>query len=168
MTTVVMDITRIEALHLRNLVAQFVDLLDQGDGQDPALARLTPDAYPDDVEASREFRGLTRADLLRRRTDDAGALLADLAAAGDVTDPASLDPEDALTEIVIVLDADRSAAWLRTLAALRLVLASRLGVVVEDDRPADDPRFGIYDWLGYRLDGLVRAVDEAVDGSAAS
>ncbi|MFT4305797.1 MAG: DUF2017 family protein [Microbacterium sp.] len=159
MTTVVMDITRIEALHLRGMVAQFVDLLAAADERDPAVARLTPDPYPDDAEASREFRGLTRADLLRRRADDAGVLLADLAAAGDATDPASLEAEEALAEIVIVLDADGVAAWLRTLAALRLVLASRLGVVAEDDRPEDDPRFGIYDWIGYRLDGLVRAVD---------
>ena len=51
-------------------------------------------------------------------------------------------------------------AWLRTLAAIRLVLASRLGIEVAEDHDPDDPRFGIYDWLGYRLDGLVAAVDD--------
>ena len=58
------------------------------------------------------------------------------------------------------LDPEDLQAWLRTLAALRLVLASRLGITTEDDHDGDDPRFGIYDWLGFRLDGLVRAADE--------
>jgi len=54
-------------------------------------------------------------------------------------------------------------AWLRTLAAVRLVLATRLGIGDADEHLDGDPRFGIYDWLGYRLDGLVRAMsgDEA-------
>ena len=43
------------------------------------------------------------------------------------------------------------------LAAIRLVLATRLGIRSEEDHDEDDPRFGIYDWLGYRLDGLVQA-----------
>ncbi len=166
MTTVVMDITRIEALHLRDLVAQFVELLLSDDEQDPAVTRLTPNPYPDDADAAQEFRELTRSDLLRRRAEDAGAVLADLAVVGDISDISALGPEEQVEEVVIVLDADRSASWLRTLAALRLVLASRLGVVTEDDHDADDPRFGIYEWLGYRMDGLVRAVDAVSDASA--
>lgn len=35
----------------------------------------------------------------------------------------------------------------------------RLGIVEAEDHDSDDPRFGIYDWLGYRLDGLVGALD---------
>ena len=58
---------------------------------------------------------------------------------------------------------------MRTLTAIRLVIASRLGIEDEDDRDEDDPRFGVYDWLGYRLEGLhagVRAVirDGPADG----
>ena len=56
----------------------------------------------------------------------------------------------------IRLDPDEVQAWLRTLAAIRLVLATRLGIEGADDHDEDDPRFGIYDWLGYRLDGLVQ------------
>ena len=39
-------------------------------------------------------------------------------------------------------------------------LATRLGVAEADDHDSADPRFGIYDWLGYRLDGLVGALDD--------
>jgi hypothetical protein len=159
-----MEITRIEALHLRELVAQFVDLLAEADDDDPAIARMTPNAYPDDPDASREFRSVTQPELLRRRTDDAGTVLADLTVAGDVADTTLLPMEDAIAELVIVLEPDRATSWLRTLTALRLVLASRLDIVTEDDIDPEDPRFGVYEWLGYRLDGLVRTID----GSATS
>ena len=56
---------------------------------------------------------------------------------------------------------------MRTLAAVRLVVASRLGIETEDDdaeaRADDDEdgRFGVYDWLGFRLDGIVQALDDS-------
>ncbi|MFE7845064.1 DUF2017 family protein [Microbacterium sp. NPDC057407] len=155
---VAMEITRLEAAHLAGLVTQFAELVDgavTSDG-DPAIRRLAPDAY-DDPAAAREFRELTESDLLDRRRDDAAAVLASLADAAEIPD----DPADpALLENVLIrLDAAAVGSWLRTLAAIRLVLASRLGVEKADDHDAGDPRFGIYDWLGYRLDGLVRAID---------
>ena len=64
---------------------------------------------------------------------------------------------DPASTIELMLSAPEAAAWLRTLAALRLVLASRLGIRTEDDHDPEDPRFGVYDWLGYRLELLVRA-----------
>lgn len=38
----------------------------------------------------------------------------------------------------------------------------RLGVFdgAPDDGAEEDPRFGVYEWLGYRLDGLVAVVDD--------
>ena len=159
MTTVIMEITRIEALHVRQLVAQFVELLGESTRDDPAVARLTPVAYPDDPEAAREFRSLTADDMLRRRADDAGVVIADLAVAGDDGDPAELTTADAVAELTIVLDQEHTGSWLRTLGAVRLVLASRLGIESESDGDEDDPRFGVYEWLGYRLDALVRAAD---------
>ena len=76
---------------------------------------------------------------------------------GSITDPS----DAALLEVMLLrLDPEDLRAWLRTLAALRLVLASRLGIKTEDDHDDASPRFGIYDWLGFRLDGLVRAADE--------
>lgn len=155
---VAIEITRLEAAHLAGLVTQFADLVDGADTADgdPAIRRLAPDAYDDPV-AAREFRDLTESDLLDRRRDDAASVLASLADAADIPD----DPDDPalLENVTIRLDGVAIGAWLRTLAAIRLVLASRLGVENADDHDAGDPRFGIYDWLGYRLDGLVRAID---------
>lgn len=155
---VVLELSRIEAAHLARLVVQFGELLQDSisDDGDPAIARLVPAAY-DDEEAAREFRRLTEADLLDRRRDDAARVLASL---GDsATLPEDLDDPALLEQVQIRLDPLTARAWLRTLAAIRLVLASRLGIEVAEDHDADDPRFGIYDWLGYRLDGLVAAVD---------
>ncbi|WP_159500107.1 DUF2017 family protein [Microbacterium sp. 18062] len=157
--SVVLELTRIEAVHLRGLVDQFVGLLaDTTDATaDPAVSRLVPSAYPDDEDAAAQFRSATQSDLLLRRTDDAAAVLADLTVAGDIGPPQEMATTDALVELTIVLDRERTGAWLRTLAAVRLVLASRLGIVSEDDHDPDDPRYGVYEWLGYRLDGLSRA-----------
>jgi hypothetical protein len=160
--TVVLDLTLIEAAHLAGLVDQFRELLsDRPSGvpasDDPAIARLVPDGYPDDDAASREFRALTEGDLLRRRAEDAVLVLEDLSPDGSPVTTEGVDPEHLASPLVISLDHDHLSAWLRTLAAIRLVLASRLGIDHEDDHDEDDPRFGIYDWLGYRLDGLVAA-----------
>lgn len=154
-----MDLTRLEAVHLRGLVNQFLDLLiSSGDAaDDPAIARLTPNAYPDDESASAQFRAAAQPELLRRRTEDAGVVLADLTIAGDVTDPQQLSPAEAVTDLTILLDRSRTVSWMRTLAAVRLVLAARLGITAEGDGDPDDPRFGVYEWLGYRLDVLTRA-----------
>lgn len=156
---VVLELSRIEAAHLARLVGQFVDLLRDSitDHKDPAIARLVPAAYEDEAAAS-EFRRLTEADLLDRRRDDAERVLASL---GDsATLPEDLDDPALLDQVEVRLDPLSARAWLRTLAAIRLVLASRLGIEVPGDHDPDDPRFGIYDWLGYRLDGLVAAVDD--------
>lgn len=160
---VVLEMTRVEGLHLAAIVMQFAGLLSAdptqsiGESLDPALARLMPDAYPDDADASREFRNVTQRDLLDRRGHDVGVVLRGLPA--DDADIASLSETEALEPVTVALDAEALAAWLRTLAAVRLVLASRLGIEGEDDHDAEDPRFGIYDWLGYRLEGLLQAAD---------
>lgn len=157
--TVAMEITRLEAAHLASLVGQFTELLRESapeDG-DPALARLVPAAYSDDAEAAREFRALTQSDLLDRRAADAAVVLASLQDAARIPD----DPDDPalLEQVEIRLEYPAAQAWLRTLAAVRLVLATRLGIDADDDHDIADPRFGIYDWVGYRLDGLVAALD---------
>jgi hypothetical protein len=160
MTTpvVVIELARLEAAHLIGIVGQFVELVTDTlpEHGDPAIDRLVPPAYADEDDA-REFRSLTEADLLDRRRTDAGVVLASLADAADIPE----DPDDpALLETVEVpLDAQTVQAWLRTLAAVRLVLATRLGIARPEDHDSEDPRFGIYDWLGYRLDGLIAAVD---------
>ncbi|MCP2636724.1 DUF2017 domain-containing protein [Microbacterium sp. HD4P20] len=155
---IVVELARLEAAHLAGIVGQFLDLVADTapEAGDPAIGRLVPPAYADAADA-REFRDLTQAHLLDRRRTDAGLVLASLAGAAEIPD----DPEDpALMEPVEVrLDPDAAQAWLRTLAAVRLVLATRLEITGPQDYDPDDPRFGIYEWLGYRLDGLVAALD---------
>ncbi|TDN92733.1 DUF2017 family protein [Microbacterium sp. BK668] len=161
---VVLELSRLEATHLAGLVTQFAELLDEtGDGlpDDPAVLRIVPDGYSGDPAAAQEFRELTQRELLERRSTDAAAVLADLAHVIAIpADTAVTADDDTLLETALVrLDADGLQAWLRTLAAIRLVLASRLGITSEEDHDDEDPRFGVYDWIGYRLDGLVRAAD---------
>lgn len=157
---IALDMTRIEAAHLAGLVTQFAELVEDSAAaaSDPAIGRLVPDAYADDPDAAREFRDLTEEDLLARRRSDAGLVLAGLRDAAVIPD----DPEDPrlVESAEIRLEPAEVQAWLRTLAAIRLVLASRLRIEGPDDHDEDDPRFGIYDWLGYRLHGLVTALDD--------
>ena len=157
--TVVLELTRMEAAHLAGLVTQFAELLEDADSTvgDPAIARLVPDAYADDSEAAQEFRDMTERDLLDRRRQDAGEVLSTLSEPAELPDDAE-PGDDVLMELVeLRLEPEALQAWLRCLAAIRLVLATRLEIRSEDDHDVDDPRFGIYEWLGYRLDGLVQA-----------
>ena len=151
MTHVILTLTRVEAAHLTNLVGQFQDLVTEPAG-DPGLERLTPDVYPDDAEASSEFRQVTRADLLGRRAHDAATVSNDLAHVEDAGVADALSPVD-----VSIADLE---PWLRTLSALRLVLAGRLGIADGAEHEEDDPAYGLYEWLGYRLEGLVQAAEQ--------
>lgn len=161
MTTAVrMELSLLEAAHLTELIEQFAELVDDGAHDDPAIARLVPDAYRDDPDAAAEFRRLTQDDLLDRRRDEAAVVLATLQREGAALHPADLDRVDAESALVVELDAAAVDAWLRTLAAVRLVLSARLGIVDADDHDSRDPRFGVYDWLGYRLEGLLQAIDD--------
>lgn len=157
---VVLELARLEAAHLTDLIEQFATLLDSGVGDDPVMARLVPDAYRDDAEATAELRRLTEDDLLQRRRDDVRDVLATLQVDGASLRIADIEDDTATAAMTVPLDESQSAAWLRTLAALRLVLASRLEITDEGDHDETDPRFGVYDWIGYRLEGLLQALDD--------
>ncbi|WP_433677287.1 DUF2017 family protein [Microbacterium gorillae] len=140
---------------LSDLLSQFIEVLEQGSAaDDPALARLSPSVYSDDEDSSREFRRLTEADSIARRQADATVVADALAHADGVSGqhPA-----------VIPLGANTTPAWMRTLAGLRLVLASRLGLAVGGPAPGgviSEPEqnsavYGIYEWLGYLLEQVV-------------
>ena len=169
----ILTISRLEAQQLADLVAQFSELLephavadaDASDAaHDPALARLAPNPYPDDDEAAAEFHEATRHDLLERRQHDALRVLADLAPSFASGDPHAKNPTIAPQDdtIDLAIEGDAGWAWMRTLTAIRLVIATRLGISAEDDDhdPGDD-RFAVYDWIGFRLDGIVRALETA-------
>lgn len=109
---------------------------------DPALARLLPDAYRNDGEASSEHRRLTELGLVDRKISNAQLVVSSLA-----TDPVELGP-------------DAAQAWLRTLTDLRLTLAARLQIVDDgDDGTGDDAMFSVYDWLGYLQGTLLNAIE---------
>lgn len=150
----------VEGMHLAGLVDDLITVIasadDAGYTADPAVARLTPDPYPDDDTASADFMTATRDDLLQRRIADAMTVRSGL--------DAFIDREgSSLEQIDVLIPHTEIDSWLRTLTALRLVIASRLGIVADapDHDPADS-RYGVYDWLAFRLDGLV-AVADALD-----
>jgi hypothetical protein len=151
----------IEAQHLAELVDEFtVVIAAADDAPDPAVARLTPAPYPDDAGASAEFAAATRDDLLDRRTADAAVVRRALDPFVDSEEDAL--PQDLPEQIDIRIRRGEVDAWLRTLTTLRLIIATRLGITSDDEHDEDDPRFGVYDWLAYRLDGLV-AIADAMD-----
>jgi Domain of unknown function (DUF2017) len=121
---------------------------------DPALRRLLPDAYPDDAEATEEFRRYTDATLRDGMNTDLHAVRESLLEIG-ANGHASLDDELA-------------QAWLRVLNRVRLVLAVRLEIENANDHEAlaaidaDDPRTGpflLFEWVGYLLSDLLNALN---------
>lgn len=117
---------------------------------DPALARLFPDAYSDDDEASGEFRRFTERSLREARLAHATTVLATLERSGDK----------------LTLSGPEAQAWLGTLNDLRLTLGSRLGVTEENHQllrqlPDEHPAaavYHLYDWLSYLQETLVRSL----------
>lgn len=154
---IVLSLAVLEGVQIARLVDDFRDLLADRAGDDPAVRRLTPNAYPSDPDAARSFAESTRDDLLDRRLADAVIVRTDLAPFDVEIEPLSEDELMAPRDLVIA--ADEIDAWLRTLTAIRLVIAERLGITTED-HVSDDGRGGIYDWLGYRLEVLIQAADE--------
>ena len=99
---------------------------------DPALARLFPDAYSNDQVASSDFLRYTQADQAIAKCEAASIVAIDIddADAGWVTVPP-----------------DHIEAWMKTLTNLRLVLAERLG----DERDND----AVYFWCGWMLESML-------------
>ena len=119
--------------------------------EDPALARLLPDAYGDDPAAATEFRRYTEGDLRAGKRAHAGTVLASLAPLAGQGGR-------------LVLDRDEADAWLGCLNDLRLVLGTRLEVTEETERhvDADDPRayaLELYSWLGWLQESLLTCLD---------
>ena len=117
----------------------------------PALARLFPDAYGDADEAS-EFRRLTEPDLREGKRAAARQVLGMLQ---------GYTEGDELS-----LDAEQARVWLGAVNDIRLVLAVWLDIEDDDDNPFDriqegDERYEImvmYQWLGAVLEWLVEAL----------
>jgi hypothetical protein len=175
--------TAFEADLLRSLAAQLIELLRNESAteeissdsledmldfsgpthvpEDPVLARLFPNAYPDDPEAAGEFRRYTEGTLRDSKARAAVEVIETLEEAGLPVELA----EDGLV-VDVELDAEATGTWLRSFTDIRLALATRLGIEDDDEDywaalPDDDPRahvFDIYQWVGYLQETLVAAV----------
>jgi hypothetical protein len=126
---------------LESLPGQLVELLDAsaGDLDDPAVARLFPDAYSAiDADLAAEYRRLMTDDL-RERHRAALETLATGAHAEHVS-------------------ADDLYAWMTALTQLRLVIGTRIGVT-EDWHPGDDdPTAAVYSYLSWLQEQVVAAL----------
>lgn len=146
-----------EAALLAQIAAESSELVQRaardepGARVDPAAVRLLPDAYPEDAEASAEFRRFTAEGLAERKAHNARILMESLRRDGD--DPVSVH-----------LDHAQAITWLRALTDMRLMLAARLGIVRDgDDGAAHDAESvflrAVYDWLGAVQESLVLALE---------
>lgn len=122
--------------------------------EDPVIQRLFPTAYPHDPAAASDFRRFTERDQRSRKIADATVVLDALTATEGGAHPVRVPTEDA-------------EAWLKTLTALRLSVAARLGITSEDTLDElmalaeDDPRafmFSVYEWLGFAQETLISAL----------
>jgi hypothetical protein len=168
-----MKLTDYEATLLESLVDQFSGLLEDGsaplessdpferlaaesvapdlDTSDPVIARLFPDAYPDDPGASADFRRFTQARQRDTRLAEAEIVLSALR-----------DSDGGRHRVQVrVIELD---AWLKTLTAVRLSLAVRLGIETASDAddldnlPEEDPRlyiYRVYEWIAYLTENLI-------------
>jgi hypothetical protein len=139
-----LDATERELLHhvlgeLRSL------LIEENPATDPAVARLFPPAYPDDLLENLDFERRAGNGLLAERL-------------------AGLDKADAAIDAPR-LSEDELQALMRAVNDLRLVYGVRLEVTEESGR-ADFARgqeqatFDLYVWLGWLLEHIVRALGE--------
>ncbi|MEV4613993.1 DUF2017 domain-containing protein [Kitasatospora sp. NPDC049258] len=170
----------VEASILRTLEVQMLELIGPGPGgpgddplaalfaegpteapEDPALARLFPDAYGEPGESTDaetramagEFRRYTEVDLRARKREDALAVVRSLDGLGE---------DGGLLRI----PAGECRRWLGALNDLRLTLGSRLEVSEEDEQglyrlPDTDERKPLvmaYIWLGELQETLLEAM----------
>lgn len=127
---------------LRNVLVRQVET--SKPGEDPAIDRLFPVAYPDDEDRQTEYRLLVQDELLSSH-------LAALAVLEETADAERLEEEQLL-------------AWMRALNDVRLVLGTRLEITEDrEERPRDprDPRtgaFAVYDYLTYLQGEIIEAL----------
>lgn len=135
---------------VRNLLNQ-LRMLVRAETTDPLdetspVRRLFPTAYPDDADREEEYQELARGSLVEQR----------LAAIDTVAQ--TLDSD--------TIDDETAGAWLTTLNDLRLVVGTRLDVSEDQvELDPDDPDLhlhAVYDYLGFLVDRLVRALAEVL------
>ncbi|QIK62209.1 DUF2017 family protein [Leucobacter viscericola] len=135
--------------------------------EDPALARLFPNAYEGDEQSS-QFRRVTEQGLLNRKLQDAAQVSSALGLGGGLPD------EDTQFEVDIL--ASTLPAWVKTITALRLAIAARIGLNTAEDHDrllSEEETRGtvlVFDWLAAILESALMMRlsrdedDEASDG----
>ncbi len=163
-----LDLEEIEVELLNSLVHQMLQLLHDPDepestdplalligmngpteiSDDPVLARLFPDAYPESAEDSAEFRRFTWPDLQQQKIHHAHAVLEMLKSF----------PGESL------ISSQSLHSWLLTLNDLRLALGTRMGLENggEVNSSGEDiaPLFGVYDWLSGLQGTLIEVLEQ--------
>jgi hypothetical protein len=131
---------------LRSLIGELRELLPTGD---PAVGRLFPPAYEDDVEANDEYARLIHDDLLAERTS-------------------ALDTMERTIDARRLTE-DELLAWMGSVNDLRLVLGTRLDVTEQmygeriDERDPNAPQLAIYHYLGWLVEQMVVALGATLD-----
>ena len=123
---------------------------------DPAVARLLPDAYEDPDDA-RDFRRFTENDLRQSKVQQATTVLDEIERSGEKIAISSPD------------------SWLGTLNDARIAIGTRIQVSEDNHEELanlseDDPRAGlfhVYDWLTFLQESLVRCLEPTLYGFAA-
>lgn len=128
--------------------------------EDPALARLFPNAYEED-EHSSQFRRVTEQGLLNRKLQDAALVSSALGLGGALPEESTDFEVDILTSTL--------PAWVRTITALRLAIAARIGLNSPEDHDRllqEEESRGtvlVFDWLAAILESALmmqRSTDE--------
>jgi len=126
---------------------------DVGPSDDPAVARLLPNAYADEAESA-DFRRFTERDLRQTKVQHATTVLEEIERSGEKITVGS--PE----------------SWLGTLNDARLAIGTRIQISEDNHEELaglteDDPRAGlfhVYDWLTFLQESLVRCLDPSLYG----
>ena len=126
---------------------------DVGISDDPAVARLLPDAY-DDPDDARDFRRFTENDLRQSKMQHAMTVVEEIERSGEKV---------AVTS---------TYSWLGLLNDARIAIGTRIQISEDNHEelaglPDDDPRSGlfhVYDWLTFLQESLVRCMDPALYG----
>lgn len=142
------------------LQALLAESIESPTDDDAAVRRLLPDAYRHDPELADEWRRLSRRGLVDRKIGFARTLAAALAPV----------VSDGIARAV-PLTMDTAIDWVRGIGDMRLVIADRMGIIVDGDTGTrGEPGLReMYDWLAWMQDGIVQVLEvtEPGDGGAA-